>query len=102
NLDAGVAGVFLALADADVLDMVGAAAREDLVEDLGQEERIDDVAVDLDFLDEAGGRQGRRHDAVSGDRGPDAIVPKGRVAVYGRAVFDMPRIADKNRQAQPS
>ena len=33
---------------------VGAAARQDLVEHLGQEQRVDDVAVDLDFLDEAG------------------------------------------------
>ena len=36
DLDAGVAGVGLPLADADVLDDVGAAAREDLVEHLGQ------------------------------------------------------------------
>ena len=53
DLDAGVAGVVLPLADADVLDDVGAAAGEDLVQHLGQEQRVDDVPVDLDFLDES-------------------------------------------------
>ncbi len=36
HFDAGVAGIALPLADADVLDDVGAAVREDLVEHLGQ------------------------------------------------------------------
>ncbi len=59
DLDSGVAGVGLALADADVLDDVGAALGDDLVEDLGKKEGIDDVALDLDFLDK--GVRCRRH-----------------------------------------
>ena len=35
DLDAGVAGIGLPLADADVLDVVAAAARQDFVETLG-------------------------------------------------------------------
>ena len=47
-----IAGIGLPLADADVLDDVGAAVRQDFVEDLGQEQRIDDVALQLDgFLE---------------------------------------------------
>src|SRR5262249_43524091 len=62
HLKLGVAVVGLPLADVDVLDDVGAAVRQDLVEDLGQEERVDDVAVQLDFLDEAAaGRRCRVH-----------------------------------------
>src|SRR5205823_2418644 len=52
DLDPGVTGVVLPLTDADVLDDVGAASGEDLVEYLGQDQRVDDVALELDFLDE--------------------------------------------------
>jgi hypothetical protein len=64
-----VAGVRLPLADADVLDDVGAAVREDLVEHLGQKQRIDDVPLDFDFLDKSLlARCGRDHDNLP-DRG---------------------------------
>ncbi len=52
HFDPGEAGIGLALADADVLEDVGAAARQDLVEHLGQEQRVDDVALNLDLFDE--------------------------------------------------
>ena len=44
HLDAGVAGVVLPLAELQRLDVVPAAARQDLVEHLRQQQRIDDVA----------------------------------------------------------
>ena len=59
DLDAGVARIGLALAELDLLDGVGAAARQDLVEHLGQEQRIDDVALQLDFLDVGQSRRRR-------------------------------------------
>ena len=65
DLDAGMTGIVLPLADANVLDDVGAAVREDLVEHLGQQQRIDDVPLDLDFLDESLlARCGRDHDSL--------------------------------------
>jgi hypothetical protein len=45
HLDPGEAAISLAAADADVLDDVVAAVGEDLVEHLGQDERIDDVPL---------------------------------------------------------
>ena len=51
DLDAGIAGVGLALADADILDLVSRSMRQDLVEHLGQQQGIDDVALQLDLLD---------------------------------------------------
>ena len=68
DFDASVAGVVLALTDANVLDGEGAAAREDFVENLGQQQRVDDVPADFDFLNEGGGgRMSRRHGTVSGE-----------------------------------
>ena len=52
DLDAREAGVALPLTDLDLLDRVRAAARQDLVQDLGQEQRVDDVALQFDELDE--------------------------------------------------
>src|SRR5262249_39566954 len=47
----------------DVLDDVGAAVGQDFVEHLGQEQRIDDVSLDLDVLDETrSGSSRRNHD----------------------------------------
>ena len=60
HLDAGEAGIGLALADADVLEDVRPAVRQDLVQHLGQEQRIDDVALDLDLFDEPGRCSARR------------------------------------------
>src|SRR5258708_23167232 len=51
--NAGETGVFPTLAQPDLLDLVSAAAREDLVENLGQEQRINDVPLDLHFLNMA-------------------------------------------------
>ena len=51
--------VGLALADANVLEDVGGTAGEDLIEHLGQEQRVDDVARHLHFFDE--GRLSSRH-----------------------------------------
>ena len=45
HFDLGVARVGAALADFDVLDDVGAAVREDHVQHLWQQQRIDDVTL---------------------------------------------------------
>ena len=77
DLDAGEAGVVLLLAELDVLDVVPAAARQDLVEHLGQQQRIDDVAGHLDVFDKGG-----LHGPVGGHRtsprlGMPVILPTG-------------------------
>jgi hypothetical protein len=54
HLEPGDTGVRAALADADVLDDVGAAAGQNLIEHLGQQERVDDVTLQLDFFDDVG------------------------------------------------
>ena len=54
DLDADVRRVVLPLADAELLDLVAGPAGEDGVEDLGQQQRVDDVAVQLDLFDELG------------------------------------------------
>ena len=44
---------------------IGAAVGQDLVQDLGQQQRIDDVPLDLHFLDKFGGHGGRlNHDGL--------------------------------------
>ncbi len=48
---APMARVRLPLADLDVLDDVIAAVRQDGIEHLRQQQRIDDVAVQFDFFD---------------------------------------------------
>ena len=53
----------LPLADLDFLQFVRAAVREDLVEHLGQEQGIDDVALKLDFLDGGMGSSGLVHES---------------------------------------
>ena len=50
HVDAGTAGVEAGLPDGHVGDLVVAAGVEDAVEDLGQQQRIDDVAGDFDRL----------------------------------------------------
>ena len=50
DLDAGPAGVDVGLADLDVEDAVVGSGAQDHVHDLGQDERVDDVALDLHHL----------------------------------------------------
>ena len=50
DLEPGPAGVGVGAADVDIDDVVVGAARQDHVEDLGQEQRVDDVTLDLDQL----------------------------------------------------
>ena len=50
DLDAGPARVGVGLADLHVDDAVVGAGRDDHVEHLGQDQRVDDVALDLDDL----------------------------------------------------
>ena len=54
DLDAGPAGVDIGATDVDVDHAVVGACVDDGVEDLGQDERVDDVPLDLDQL---GGHQ---------------------------------------------
>ena len=54
DLDAREAGVVLPLAELELLDVVPAAARQDRVEHLRQQQRIDDVARHLDVFDKGG------------------------------------------------
>ena len=61
NLDTHVTGVLLALADLDFLQRVVAAVRQDFVEHLGQQQRVDDVPLQFDFFDELGARFVRGH-----------------------------------------
>jgi len=52
DLDPRMTRIKLTFAEFDLLDRVGSAAREDFVENLGQEQGIDDVALQLDLFDE--------------------------------------------------
>ena len=45
HLDAGEARIALPLTDADVFQHVGSASRQDFVEDFGQQQRVDDMAL---------------------------------------------------------
>src|SRR5439155_6762615 len=60
--DLSVATIRLAAADADVLDYEGGAVGQDLVEDFRQQERVDDVPVQLDLFDERRGVGWGAHD----------------------------------------
>ena len=51
--DPGVARVGPPHADLALADLERPAHQQDAVEDLGQEQRVDDVAADLDLLDDA-------------------------------------------------
>src|SRR6185437_15088268 len=65
DFDARMAGVGLPLADTNVLDDVGTAVHEDFIEYLGQQQRIDNVPLDFDFLDESLlARWGRDHNSL--------------------------------------
>ncbi len=74
DLNAGETGVFPTLAHPDLFDLVSAAAREDFVEHLGQEQRINNVPLDLHFLNMAhrrwGGRLCDAHARILLDRMP--------------------------------
>ena len=50
DLEARVGGVDRGAADLELLDLVAAPGLEDLVEDAGEQHRVDDVAVDLQGL----------------------------------------------------
>ncbi len=54
DLDAGPAGIAGPPADVDVLERVGAAACQNLVEHLGQQQRVDDVTFQVHFFNKAG------------------------------------------------
>src|SRR5262249_48787213 len=76
HLDPRVARVVLPLADPDVVENVRATVREDLVQHLGQDQRVDDVAVDLDLFDERGSRGGAHDSSVTRSnwrRGPPVL-----------------------------
>ncbi len=68
DFDEGAAGVGAGLADEDVFEFKRAALGHDLVEDFGQEQAIDDVPAEFDFLDEFGGLVGCGHRVGSGVR----------------------------------
>src|SRR5579875_21097 len=52
DLNAGVAGIGLPLTDANVLDDIGAAVCKDFIQYFGQNQRIDDVPLNFNILDE--------------------------------------------------
>ena len=51
--DPGVARVGTAHADLALADLERSAHQQDAIEDLGQQQRVDDMAADLDLLDHA-------------------------------------------------
>src|SRR5262249_33295243 len=52
NFETGETRIVLALADPEILDDVRAAPRQDFIQHFGQQQRIDDVALQLDLFDE--------------------------------------------------
>ncbi len=54
NFDADVAGIGLALADFDVLQIEGASVSQNFIEHLGEQERVDDVPLNFHFLNGPG------------------------------------------------
>src|SRR5205823_15007786 len=50
NFNADIGRIGLVLADADVLQIKAPAVRQNFIEHFGQDEGVDDVSLDFDFL----------------------------------------------------